>query len=187
MLKSLHVMRRRSQSGSVAVIVLAALIAGPVLVAALPGTSSGAASLPRLAACSSGVLVAWLDTQPNGAAGTIYYNLEFTNLSSHSCTLRGYPGVSALSLGGAQLGSAAVRVSTTPVKTITLGPGKPAISVLGIAEVGNFTASSCHPHAAAGLRVYAPNQVAAKTIPYPFAACSKPGNKYLSIQAVKLP
>jgi hypothetical protein len=41
------------------------------------------------------------------AAGSIYYHLEFTNLSGRACTLVGYPGVSAINLSGHQLGSAA--------------------------------------------------------------------------------
>ena len=142
--------------------------------------------MPHVSQCTSSGLVEWLNTQPNGAAGTIYYSLEFTNLSGHACTLRGYPGVSGITLGGAQLGSAASRSTGTPKKTITLAPGKTAASALGITEVGNFPASSCHPTTAAGLRVYAPNQTAAKSIPFPFGACAKTGDLYLSVQAVRL-
>src|SRR5579871_6870941 len=31
--------------------------------------------------------------QQNGAAGTLYYPVDFTNVSSAACTLYGYPGV----------------------------------------------------------------------------------------------
>jgi len=48
-----------------------------------------------------------MDTQGDGAAGSVYYTLQFTNLSGHACTLRGYPGVSAVSLSGHQLGAPA--------------------------------------------------------------------------------
>ena len=34
--------------------------------------------------------------QGNGAAGTIYYPLEFTNLSGRTCSLYGFPGVSVI-------------------------------------------------------------------------------------------
>lgn len=175
---------RGSKRAVIAGAITIALICGPV-VAAASSTSSGATVNPRVPACTSSGLVEWLDTQANGAAGTIYYKVKFTNLSGHSCTLRGYPGVSGITLGGAQLGSAASRSAGTPVKTVTLGIGKTAISALGITEVGNYSASSCHPTTAAGLRVYAPNQTAAKTIPFPFGACAKAGDLYLSIQAVK--
>jgi Protein of unknown function (DUF4232) len=171
-----------------------AALAGVFVVSLLAVGMTGAASAsPRTAPtpvtappCTSGGLVVWLNTQPNGAAGTIYYRLEFSNLSGHTCTLRGYPGVSGISLGGTMLGSAAQRSSGTPVRTITLGIGRSATSALGIVEVGNFTSSSCHPTTAAGLRVYAPNQTAAKSIPFPFGACAKAGDLYLSVQAVKL-
>jgi hypothetical protein len=32
-----------------------------------------------------------MDTQGGGAAGSIYYTLEFTNLSGQACTLHGSP------------------------------------------------------------------------------------------------
>ena len=44
----------------------------------------------------------------NGAAGTIYYPLDFTNASSSACTMYGYPGVAFVSSpGGSQVGAAA--------------------------------------------------------------------------------
>jgi hypothetical protein len=126
-----------------------------------------------------------LDTQPNGAAGTIYYSLKFTNLSGHACTLRGYPKVAGLSIGGTQLGGPAAKSTVTPVKTVTLAAGKTAIATLGIVEVGNFPVASCHPTIGAGLQVRSPNQTIARTIPFPFAACAKPGAVYLNVQAVR--
>jgi Domain of unknown function (DUF4232) len=38
--------------------------------------------------------VVWLNTQADHAAGSSYYELEFTNLSGHACALQGFPGVS---------------------------------------------------------------------------------------------
>jgi hypothetical protein len=43
-----------------------------------------AAASSRQAACVASQLVVWLDTAGNGAAGSVYYTLKFTNLSSHS-------------------------------------------------------------------------------------------------------
>jgi hypothetical protein len=39
----------------------------------------------------------------------VYYTLRLTNLATVPCSLRGYPGVSAVDLAGKQLGSAAGR------------------------------------------------------------------------------
>jgi hypothetical protein len=63
----------------------AALIPGAALAA--PGAAKpGLVTTP---ACATSGLDVWLDTQGNGAAGTIYYGLEFTNLSGTTCTLYG--------------------------------------------------------------------------------------------------
>jgi hypothetical protein len=136
--------------------------------------------------CATSGLVVWLDTQGNGTAGSIYYTLEFTNLSSHACTLGGYPGVSAVNLAGHQLGSAASRDHTTVPRTVTLAGGASATAVLRIVEAGDFPASTCSQTTAAGLRVYPPNLASAKVVPFPFSACSRTGPVYLTVQAVKL-
>ena len=52
----------------------------------------------RAAACVGSELDVWLNTRGDGAAGSTFYALEFTNLSSHSCTLTGFPRVSAIDL-----------------------------------------------------------------------------------------
>jgi hypothetical protein len=76
----------------------AALIPGAVLAAtSSPSARAAAASTPR---CATSGLVVWMDTQGGGATGSIYYTLEFTNLSGQACTLHGSPGVSAVTLSG---------------------------------------------------------------------------------------
>jgi hypothetical protein len=40
--------------------------------------------------CQSSGIDDWLDTKGGAAAGTIFYHLEFTNLSGHACTLQGF-------------------------------------------------------------------------------------------------
>ncbi|HLH65067.1 MAG TPA: DUF4232 domain-containing protein [Solirubrobacteraceae bacterium] len=151
---------------------------------ALPAGSLAAARgrSALVPACSSAGLVTWLDTQGNGAAGTIYYTLNFTNLSGARCTLRGYPGVSAVDLRGRQLGNAASRNRIGRVRTVMLGPGGTAHAVLGIVEAGNY--SNCHFAAAAGLRVFAPNQTRSQHVPFPFQACSNRGPQILRIGPV---
>lgn len=126
-----------------------------------------------------------MKTEGNGAAGSIYYQLQLTNLSGRTCTLSGYPGVSAISLSGRQIGRSATRESGAKARTVTLKSGQSAASTLRIVEAGNFPTSACKPTLAAGLRVYPPNQKAAKTVPFPFEACSGSGPAVLSVGPVK--
>jgi hypothetical protein len=146
---------------------------------AVAGTAGASRSTP---ACATSSLVVWLNTGSGGAAaGSTYYKLELTNLSGHACALRGYPGVSAVDLRGRQLGRAAGRNPTRPARTITLAPGTSAAAVLQIADVYNYPPTTCRRTMAAGLRVYPPGQTRAKTVPFPFLACSRTGPTYLHI------
>jgi hypothetical protein len=141
-------------------------------------------------ACKTAQLVTWLNTQSNGAAGTIFYVLNFTNVGA-KCTVRGYPGVSAVGQAGRRLGAAANRNSIKPVKTVTLNAPDPsrgtvftAHATLGIVDAGVFSASRCAPTIASGFRVFAPNQSRAAFVPFPFGACARSGPNFLSISAV---
>jgi hypothetical protein len=134
-------------------------------------------------ACTTPGLVVWLDTSGGVTAGTTYYKLEFTNLSGRRCTLYGYPGVSGVSLTGAQIGPAANRNGATP-STVTLANGATATAMLGIVDIGVYRKSKCGPVTAAGLRVYPPNQARSKAVPFPFPACAK-NTMYLSIAPVQ--
>ena len=91
----------------------------------------------------------------NGAAGTFYYPLEFTNHSGHACATGGYPGVSALGANGKQLGLAAARNPVYKGKVVTMRRRHRARTVAyGNAEVSS---SGCKPKTAMELRVYPPN------------------------------
>jgi hypothetical protein len=129
--------------------------------------------------------VVWLDTRGGGAAGSTYYNLEFTNLSGHACTLFGYPGVSGVNLAGHRLGSPATRDAAHAPATVTLRAGATAHAVLRVVDVANYPSATCRQVTAAGLRVYPPGQMASKRVPYPFGACSRSGPGYLSVEAVQ--
>jgi hypothetical protein len=169
--------------GATAVACAAAMTPGVALAAASsPATSNAPASAPR---CATSGLVAWLNVPPgNHYAGGAYYYLEFTNLSGHTCTLRGYPGVSAVSLSGGALGSPAGWGVVRPA-TVGLAPGATATSILQVANPANFGSrcflpgSPAHLPTAAGLRVYPPGQFVSKVIPYPFSACARTGPVYL--------
>jgi hypothetical protein len=164
---------------------LTAAVACGATLTAIAATASPAATTAGTPRCATSGLVIWLETQGNGAAGSIYYNLDFTNLSGHACTLLGYPGVSAVNLAGHTLGSAASRDNFHAPVVVTLASGASARTVLRIVEAGNFPASICRQVTAAGLRVYPPNQTASKVVPFPLAACSRSGPVYLSVRVVQ--
>jgi Protein of unknown function (DUF4232) len=149
-------------------------------------TSSGSAAtsarvIPRCTATDLGVWLA-LD-QGNGAAGTIYYPLEFTNLSHHTCYLFGFPGVSALDRNGHQLGSPAGWGSPHGARIVNLAPGATAHTVLGYHDVVVTTEPGCHEvNSAVELRVFPPGQRSATDAAFSFPVCSHRGPIYMTVQ-----
>ena len=151
--------------------VAGAVLAAPAIAMASPQSPAGPAG-STAPSCQTPGLVIWLDTSGNATAGTTFYKLHFTNLSGRSCTLNGYPFLSAVNLAGRPVGRRAVFRKPGP-HVVTLAKGKTATAVLGIVDTGNFSRSACRPVSAAGLRVYPPNQTRFKMVPFPFSACSR--------------
>jgi hypothetical protein len=120
----------------------------------------------------------------NATAGTAFYPLKFVNMSRTSCTLRGYPGVSAVTSSGQQIGNPAKR-SGSKYRTVTLAPGKQQSASIGIVDTGNFPQAACKPGTAAGLRVIPPNQGQAVTIKKKFSTCSSTASTSLTVKPVK--
>lgn len=167
---------------AVAALAVATLAVATLAVALLsiPGLASLAqAAAP--AACSSSQTAVWLGDGPGGGtAGTIYYPLEFTNISHRSCTLFGYPGVSAVNGRGTQVGVAATR-SSAHVAIVTLQAGATAHALLGIHDWG---AICSHDTPAAGLKVYPPGLRDARVITgFPFGACA--GKSVLAVNPIR--
>ena len=166
--------------------VAAAAVAGlAISTAAYAATSSGtastaAASIPKCTSSDLGVWVA-ID-QGNGAAGTIYYPLEFTNLSGHTCSLYGFPGVSATDRQGRQLGSPANWIRTTAPHTVILAPGATAHTVLAYHDAAVSTEPGCDPvYSAVQLRIYPPDQYSATYAAFAFEVCSHTRPIYMSV------
>ena len=104
-------------------------------------------------------------------------------MSSHTCHLFGFPGVSASN--GHQLGSPAGRDTGVPAHTVTLAPGASSHSLLQIVDAGNFNPSACQPVEAASLTVYPPSATRAASVPFAFQACSAPGPIYMIVRPVQ--
>jgi Domain of unknown function (DUF4232) len=171
----------------IAAVIAAASAAG--LIAATAASSSGtalaadatpASSVP---ACTAGDLGAWVAiTQGNGAAGSIYYPLQFTNLSGHACAMRGFPGVSAVDRNGHQLGSPARWDHAVPARTAVLAPGATAHTTLQWSDAEVTTAPGCDPvFTAFELRIYPPGQYDATYAAFGLEACSHAGPVYMSV------
>jgi Protein of unknown function (DUF4232) len=110
-----------------------------------------------------------------GYAGGVYEVIDFTNTSGTTCTLYGYPGVSLVSGPPyAQIGLAAKRSSTAPVKQITLAPGATANALLQVVDALNFPTATCSPAKATDLRIYPPNQTVAVFLPSDSQGCAEP-------------
>ena len=111
--------------------------------------------------------------------------IVFTNTSGTTCTLYGYPGVSLVSAPPyTQIGLAAQRGTTTPVKLITLATGATASAVVQIVDALNFPPATCGPTKAAFLRIYPPNQTAPVYLANTSEACAQPVQT-LSVTAVQ--
>src|SRR5579884_4050743 len=170
--------------GMVATVIAAAAALVPAVALASAGSParSGAATAQE---CATSGLVVWINTMGNGAAGNVAYQLQFTNLSGHACTLRGYAGVSGVDLRGRQLGAPATRSPGLPIRRVTLTSGATAMETILIAEVDNFPRRACGQVTAAGLRIYPPDQFASTVVPFPFGACSRSGQQYLQVWPVQ--
>jgi hypothetical protein len=149
------------------------------------GTSSSGTNTPAVTAPSSPAAAgaapcatSSLDVKQGlgqGYAGGVYEVIDFTNTSSSTCTLFGYPGVSLVSGPPyAQIGPAAKRsTGSSPVKQITLAPGATANALLQIVDALNYPSATCGPVKATALKIYPPNQTAPIYLPSASEACSK--------------
>lgn len=118
---------------------IAGLAAAAALTAAagVGPSPAGAASVPS---CKGG-LIALSHNHPQGAAGHGNVVLIFRNISQHTCSLRGYPGVDALGKHGGVLRHATRTLhgftgGTSAVRTIVLHSWQVASADLEWANMG---------------------------------------------------
>ena len=176
----------------VAAVIAAASLTGLIaattaFAAGSSGTRLAADTAPAaVPACTAADLGAWVAVdQGNGAAGSIYYPLQFTNLSGHTCAMRGFPGVSAIDRSGHQLGSPAGWATRVAAHTVVLAPGATAHTILRYSDVTVTTAPGCRPvFTTFELRVYPPGQYSATHAAFGLEACSHAGPVYMSVEPV---
>jgi hypothetical protein len=165
----------------------AAAAAGGTATAAADGqaTAPAAAAPAGVAACTAGDLrIAPQSSAGGGTAGSYYSFIDFTNTSSTSCTLYGYPGVSLTAASGAQIGPAATRDATTAAATVTLAPGATANAVLRMTDPTVYATSQCKPTTSSYLKVYPPNQTTPVQVSFKEDTCANSSIKMLSIRVV---
>jgi hypothetical protein len=146
--------------------------------------NTGATSSPVTTCATKDLAVAL--GQGDGAAGSVYEPLRFTNRGTSACTLRGYPGVSFVTAGsGDQVGAPASRNPQHPARTVKLAPGRTADAVVQIVDHGNYAPDQCEARAVSGLRVYPPGSKSAAYVPFHDAvtACSTDVTQ-LTVEAV---
>ncbi|MBC3842785.1 DUF4232 domain-containing protein [Streptacidiphilus sp. 4-A2] len=124
---------------------------------------------------------------PSVGAGQYYSTLVFTNTSSSTCTMTGYPGVSYVVANGVQSGNPATRSGGT-VATVTLAPGGTASSVFHDSNgISGYTPQQCQLTPALGLRIYPPNERTALFLPWNTSHCAGLSIHPLSIGPVTAP
>jgi len=158
-----------------------ALVAGSLGVAALmtiftlvvPATAAPIAAASSIPKCTAGDLGVWLAIdQSDGAAGTIYTPLEFTNLSHHTCRLHGFPGVSAINSDGQQIGVPAGWDHAVKATTVRLAPGGTAHAILEYHDVIIASCPKADRRTAFELRVIPPDQYRSDHVLWPMQACA---------------
>jgi hypothetical protein len=158
--------RRRGPQIIAAALIAAAAIVVPTTMALASSGGAAAASVPQ---CQEGDTYVWLALAADGASGTYYYPVEFTNIGSRSCWLYGFPGVAAITATARRFGPAAGRFSMNHGR-VTIRPDQTAYALLGIVE--NGTIRGCKQAEGAGLQVYPPNQKDSQFVfNFTFPAC----------------
>jgi hypothetical protein len=173
MIKLLRSRPRPAVAAGVAAAAAVALLCVAPAAFSAPRSATPAAATPKCGPAALGVWVA--RDQSDAAAGTLFFRLEFTNLSHHACTLFGFPGVSARSSNGALLGNPASRDTGVKARTVRLAPGATGYALLAYSDV--VTGNCPHKVTAAYLLVYAPDQRVANTAFWSLTACTTPGQK----------
>ena len=163
-------------------LLLAPLVAAALLVAAVLATPAAEAAVKP---CSASNLVVWAGEEPGGgAAGSVFYRVEFTNLSSQACTIAGFPTVSAVNLKGRRIGATATHSPGKKVGAVKLAQGQTATAQLQIVEALNYPTDKCKPTWAAGLRIGIPGGSGSKVAPLAFQACALTASQILSVGAI---
>ncbi|MEU5536500.1 DUF4232 domain-containing protein [Streptomyces sp. NPDC020362] len=163
--------RPLSRSGLAAGLTVAAAalatagVAWSATATAAPAKASRTSAAPRT--CAVNDLYVSMGRQ-EGAAGSLYWPIQFTNTSTTACALRGYPGVSVLDTAHRQIGPAATH-SGRSYSTVTLTPGHSASAVV---RTTNGPIGGPCLRTGTYLRIYPPASYDATLVPARWTTCS---------------
>jgi hypothetical protein len=122
----------------------------------------------------------------DGAAGSLYQVIDFTNIGTTPCTLFGYPGVSlAAGTPVTRVGAVASRSTTAGPRMVTLAPGQTGNALLRIVQAQNYPQATCAPRATTFLEIYPPNQTTPIYLAYKATGCEKTSVNLLTIGVVQ--
>ena len=180
-----RVIARRLSRGRLAAGLSAAVVLGVGSPAGATTSASAAPATTVPGGTSADRAVGGNEEAVNGAAGTAYYPLEFTNTSRHACATGGYPGVSATDANGHQLGDAAQRNPVYKGHVVVIPAGGTAHALFGYGAV-EVSTSGCKPKAAAQLKVYPPNSKTPINTFFDLPACTIGGRHvYLRVAVIQ--
>jgi Protein of unknown function (DUF4232) len=168
-------------------------VAGPTVTVTTTSTGSASASPSSAPAtttpagpgpCQSSDLKVTLGSG-NAAAGTTFYQILFTNDSSTTCTLYGYPGVSFTGETYAvQVGPAATRNHAIQPSLVTLAPGAVGSAEISVVDAQNYPPGPCGLTTASGILVYPPNLTKSVGLPFNGYTCVHRKDHVLSVDPV---
>ncbi|MCC5476099.1 DUF4232 domain-containing protein [Streptomyces barringtoniae] len=162
-LRLLRTLPRRGPAAALTAALLGLTAAG----AAWSATPAAARASTTVRTCAVSDLYLAMGSK-EGAAGSLYWPLRFTNTGATSCALRGYPGVSVLDTAHHQIGPAATH-SGRSYGTVTLAPAHTASAVV---RTTNGPIGGPCLRTGTYLRVYAPASRTATLVPAPWTTCS---------------
>ena len=150
--------------------------------------TSGLEAWLGLGAASAATAARPASADPPGAypGHETYYTLEFTNVSNRTCSLFGYPEVSAYRdspVAGGRIGGTAIRDTSVRPKPVMLEPGATAHAVLRVA--GGTKPAGCAEVTAEELRITLPQQDRPSFVATHIPVCSQRGHATLSVQAIQ--
>lgn len=151
--------------------------ASPAPTSAVPQSTAAGTQL-----CKASGLKATTDATGGGAAGSVYMELILTNSGKTPCHLKGFAGVSLTAgPGGQPIGAPARRDTSVAVQDVLLAPGQSGTAVLRYTQARNYP--DCTRAAAAGFRIYPPEDTASLFVARPSDACSNASIELLTIGA----
>ncbi|MEU2059191.1 DUF4232 domain-containing protein [Streptomyces sp. NPDC013455] len=159
--------RAPGRPGPAAALAAAALVGLTATGAAWNATAAPARTAAAVPTCAASDLYLSMGGK-EGAAGSLYWPVRFTNTGTTRCTLRGFPGVSVLDTAHHRIGPAATH-GDLAYDTVALAPGRSASAVL---RTANGPVGGPCLRTGTYLRVYPPASRTATLIPAPWKTCS---------------